>query len=272
MEIYVSLSDSKLNVLKNLKPDSVITLFHGASFGVALDMCHNGIDGRRKLYRHYPHYTTNAKGERIMVDRGVFCTHDLKVAKTFGQVCLKFKTVAKNILNIFPSPDVTREARKTWKEFYPGSFRPEVSFNFIRDSEKQGLFVGTARPNQIERVYVYDNQTYKWSSLTREQFIEQYAKKAKFEIKDLTMSDLKDASFDTLVRMMQRDYPSLTEADVLEDVIYRMDNVKTFEAQIAVLENWATYPVAKKICVDMRARGLLPKLPSSRTTTKYSGM
>ena len=82
MEIYVSLSDSKLNVLKNLKPDSVITLFHGASFGVALDMCHNGIDGRRKLYRHYPHYTTNAKGERIMVDRGVFCTHDLKVAKT----------------------------------------------------------------------------------------------------------------------------------------------------------------------------------------------
>ena len=272
MKIYVSLSDSKLNVLKNLKPDSTITMFHGTSFGVALDMCHNGIDGRRKQHRLYPHYITNAKGERIMVDRGVFCTHDLKVAKTFGKVCLKFKTTAKNILNIFPSLDVTREARDAWKEFYPKSFRPEVSFNFIRDKEKQGLFVGTVRPRQIERIYVYDDQTNKWDSLTREQFIELHAKRAKFEIKDLNMDSLKDASFDTFVQMMQRDYPSLTEADVLDNVVYHMDRVKTFEAQIAVLENWATYPVAKKICVDMRARGLLPKLPSSRTTTKYSGM
>lgn len=272
MEVMVSLSDNKLHVLKTLKPDSAITLFHGTSLGVALDMCHNGIDGRRKQHRLYPHYSSNAKGERVMVDRGVFCSMDLKVSKTFGHYCLKFKTVAKNVVNIFPSLDVTHDSRRTFKDMYPDSFRPEVSFNFINDREKQGLFIGVVRPNQIERVYAYDYTTNKWESMTVDQFVEKYSTMAKFDIKPLNMSALPTASLDMLVDHLMERYPDADRADMIDNLSYMVNQAKTFEGQIDVLETWATYPVAKKICTDMRAKGYIPKLPSSGTKTIYSGM
>lgn len=98
MKISIS---SKRSTIINLKPDSVITLFHGTNQKNAVDMCVNGIDARKSTYQLYPHYVNNGQ-EKRMVSRGLFVTHDLKIAKSFGNNILKFRNIGKKLDVYFP--------------------------------------------------------------------------------------------------------------------------------------------------------------------------
>lgn len=255
MKTLVSLSN-KLHDLKTLKPDTVLTLYHGSTFQVIVNMCLNGIDGKQAQTRKYPHYVTKASG-RVSIDRGLFCSHDLRIAKTFGPVCVKFKTLAKNIVHIFPEKSVVKNARSFASPMYPKSFKPEVSFNFLNDKEKQGLFIGVVRPDQIERVYVFES---KWLSMTPQEFLSNYQGSA--SPSDLTMRDFHDASVESIVRAMQSQYPGLDRDLIIQDIVFTVSHAQSLHDQIEALTRYAPYSVAKKICFDLRKRGLIDKLPS----------
>lgn len=142
--------------IATMQPDTPLTVFHGTDIDHAMEFCVNGIDARQRHHRLYPHWD---QGE--YVNRGLFVTTTLKVAIGFGQVVLKFKVLAKNLHNQYPSPKSQRQANDVFRQDYPKSFRPGASWNLLgAGNEKQALFRGLVSPRAIEKVFLvrYDKE------------------------------------------------------------------------------------------------------------------
>lgn len=244
---------SRAYKLSVLQPNDYLTLFHGSDERSIYDMCLNGIDARQYFPRKTVHHVTvNGESRRTM--RGLFVSWKLSRSHRFGNTIIKFKTIAKNIIHIYPSPSNIKLSRQYAQKFFPHSFRPEVSYNFLMEREEQGLYVGTARPESIEQVILYrQGKVYK---LSREAFLSEYEQQHYDLEKVLTLSD--KACFNLLEkRLIYYGYQV--------DLIARLGQVTTFEQQINVIEQYAPYSISKKIVRALRLQNKIPSVPSIGT-------
>lgn len=159
-------AEGQMANIKNLQPDTVITVFHGTDTQAAYDFCINGIDARSPYKgRKYPHLSG---GKELKF--GIFIAPNLKTAQKFGYVVIKFKTIGKNL--IYRYPVEMKETDKYWKKYFPNSFRPSVSYDMsdLSGVEPQALYIGLLSPRAIEKVF-YQNRENKWIPMSREEFI-----------------------------------------------------------------------------------------------------
>lgn len=157
--------EGKEEDIANLQPDTVISVFHGTDPKTAYNFCINGIDGQKHQSRNYPHMVNSKK-----LKFGLFVTNDFNVTRTFGSVTIKFKVLGKDLIYQFPM--LMKREDEFFKDYYPNSFRPAVSYDMLRGSEPQALFIGFASPRSIERVYTTSDKTWDKQSMTREEYIE----------------------------------------------------------------------------------------------------
>lgn len=156
-EYAAALTEGKRDDIANLQPDTVLSLFHGSDAGTAATLVRNGIDGRQRVHRHYPHTVKIDDGKPVLINRGLFVGPDLKDAAKFGHAVVKFKAQARNLHHIWPVADKVRQDDAFWRGFFPNSFRPSVSAYLSGrawQSEPQALFRGLVSPRAIERVYL----------------------------------------------------------------------------------------------------------------------
>lgn len=160
--------------IAQMKPNSVITVFHGTTADDAYNFCLNGIDARKQQrYRIYPHVSG---GKPIKF--GIFVAPDLKTSQKFGSVSLKFKTLGKNLIYRYPTVMNKDNSHELYKNSYPKSFRPTVSYDMLDNGvEPQAIYIGLLSPRAIEKLFVYDYKTHAWNSMLPQQYIQQYSQK-----------------------------------------------------------------------------------------------
>lgn len=159
--------------IAQMQPDSVITVFHGTSEDYAYEFCLNGIDAKKNQnYRLYPHLSG---GKPIKF--GIFVGPDLKTAQKFGQTIVKFKTLGKNLIYRYPT-EMKKYNSGFYKELYPKSFRPSVSYDLLdKGVEPQAIFIGLLSPRAIEKVFHYNYKNHEWISMNPQEFTQQYIQK-----------------------------------------------------------------------------------------------
>lgn len=266
-----------------LRDDSVVTVFHGTSdLKHAANFVMNGIDGRQPIHRLYPHTIGNSRGEAEIVNRGVFVAPDLKTAHSFGAYTIKFRTLAKNLFSIFPSPEKMRKDRELWQERFPNSFRPELSAYLSGaawSTEPQALFRGTVSPRAIEAVYVRSLTSNDYQRMSPEEFLTYYkeqtqgsydtVRKNMAEPQERTTMDL-DTFYD---RVGQR-YRGMMSREKLKDALRKgLERDEYYEQQIETIRDIGfPYSVAQRILpVLLRDLGI-DKKPVFGQKSIYHGM
>ena len=171
--------------IENLQPSTVLSLFHGCSPEDAYKFITEGIDASTPHgYRKYPHMDAG-----MPVLTGLFVAPDFQTAKEFGRIVIKFKTTAEHLHYMLPGQEA--EADDMWRDKFPNSFRPSVSWTLVQSDghydprkggyaagEHQALFLGEVSPRAIEKVYVYNPTTHQWSGGSAPQdYAEDYALK-----------------------------------------------------------------------------------------------
>lgn len=155
---------SRLSDVENLQPDTPVQVFHGSDLEHVVTMVRNGIDGRKRVNRQYPHWQAQGNkpgGKRLMVNRGLFVAPDLGTALKFGRVAIRFVALGKDLFPIYPSPEKIRAENKIWSKTYPNSFRPSVTAYLTGaawGTEPQALFRGRTSPRAISMVYLTVDQ------------------------------------------------------------------------------------------------------------------
>jgi hypothetical protein len=169
---WLLLSEGQMANIKTMQPETVITVFHGTDPETAFNFCLNGIDAKTKTWRKHPHISG---GKEIKF--GIFIAPNLKTAKSFGQVVVKFKTQGKNLINKFPvEMKVSDRPDSFYSKQLPKSFRPSTSYELadLKSKEPQAIYIGLLSPRAIEKVFVYDYNT--WTPMSREEYIDYYPK------------------------------------------------------------------------------------------------
>ena len=173
------LKSSKEMDTKNVRPNDVITVYHGTSLADCYEMI-NGFDAnkvRGRLYGGPKH-------------AGIFVAPSEEGAGKFahyGEIILEIDVRAKFLHGVDYSGNIGRasdphaenidwherevSARVDWaKEEFPDSFRPTLSKTWTQKSEPQALLRGLVSPDQIKRVrYKEYNEDPAWYS--REDFL-----------------------------------------------------------------------------------------------------
>lgn len=155
---YSEITEGKVEDIAGLRPDTVLSVFHGTSVGDALEMLRAGIDGRKQVKRMYPHTVKVDDGRPVLINRGLFVGPNLSDASQFGAIVLKFKVLARNLHHIFPTKDTIKRDDEMWQKQFPKSSKPSVSAYLSGaawKNEPQALFRGLVSPRAIEKVYVY---------------------------------------------------------------------------------------------------------------------
>lgn len=163
------------DLIRNMRPETVLPVFHGTTLQDAFNFCTMGIDGKKPQYRLYPHMSG---GKPLKF--GLFVAPDVKTALKFGSYAVEFNAHGKDLISRFPTEMHRWNRDKHYQNKFPGSFRPIVSDEMLNMSvEPQALFVGTASPDQILAVHVMRNQSFNSvDRMSREQFLE-FARKNK---------------------------------------------------------------------------------------------
>lgn len=288
MRIQHLIEVSRQREIAELKPDTIVRVFHGTDMDQTISFVEEGIDARKQVSRHYPHFIGQKKQ---IVSRGLFISAGIKTALDFGRVVVKFPVVGKDLYFRFPSPDIIRRERSFAINHYPKSFRPEVSYDLLHSSrEPQALFRGLVSPRAIEQVYLanYDHEgnyvqgrigEYK-SSFTREEFIEWYydvyqgmggkSVQKRQPTKPLVEPQERITFEDLLQRIQQkygkfdldRDYiidlirDAVSQGDSYEQQIYRLSNFGG--------SNTLTYSVAKQLLPGILKTLNIPKMPGTK--------
>lgn len=141
------------SAFEQLKPDDVLTVYHGTDSSQCIEFLERGIDGTVE------HYRTHNQGR----ERGVYVTPDKKTAFDFGNWVLAFHVKARYL---YPTQRWGLGGqRKNLKsssllEPYEKSFRPLVSFQLNERVEPQAMFIGYIPASKIVSVhYVYPGTT-----------------------------------------------------------------------------------------------------------------
>jgi len=135
---------------RSLKPNDRLTMYHGTRLSQVFHLI-NGFDATKVHYRQYG-------GSPF---RGLFVTPDFETARRFassygGQMVLEMLVRAKNLHGTDYSGVTGRrdpQQVELWRESYPESFRPYLSFSLSTGPEPQALLEGLVAPRQIKRVW-----------------------------------------------------------------------------------------------------------------------
>lgn len=268
---YHDLFEGKQEKIKNLKPDTVLDVFHGSNMDTIIDMIQNGIDGRTPIKRSYPHYISTDDDKPEIVNRGLFIGPNLNDAKQFGKVVIKFPVLAKNIYSIFPKPDNVKKDDEFWKTYYPNSFRPSVSAYLDGTAwrnEPQGLFRGMVSPRAIKKVYL-DSYFYKDKFQNKEETSGMIILSPD-EFKEKFVKSEKDVLFEPQEKINPNDYINRVseyyekDSEFIEEILKELlQNAHNFEQQIRILMNPGgggssnfhsgiiRYSIAKKLIIPM---------------------
>ena len=134
-----------------LKPDTVLTVYHGTNGNGLKDMLVAGIDATKVHSRSYN------QGR----ERGLYITDDIKTARKFGNWIVEFECKGKDL---FPTATfgASRGIRnhkgmiKHVEEQYPNSFRKFTSY-MLRDTiEPQAMFIGYIPLKSIKAIHYFD--------------------------------------------------------------------------------------------------------------------
>jgi hypothetical protein len=90
----------------------------------------------------------------------------------------------------------------------------------------------------------------------------------------MTIDDMHNANLATFEQRLEQKYKKLIpiareSGYYINALIKGMAQCKTFEEQIASLERYVPYSIAKKLVNEMRTAGLIPKVKSSGTRKLY---
>jgi len=94
MRVQTLIENSRQNQIAELQPDTIVRIFHGTDLDQAISFVEEGIDGRKRVSRLFPHFIGQQKQ---MVNRGLFVTIDLKSALDFGHAIIKFAATGKDL-------------------------------------------------------------------------------------------------------------------------------------------------------------------------------
>ena len=285
MRVQTLIENSRQNQIAELQPDTIVRIFHGTDLNHAISFVEEGIDGRKRVSRLFPHFIGQQKR---MVNRGLFVTIDLKTALDFGHAVIKFAATGKDLYFQFPSPDIIRKERQYAIKKYPNSFRPEVSNGLLSPGkEPQALYRGLASPRDIEQIYLvhYDREgkyeqgrvgEYR-ASFTREEFIQWYydvyqglgGVKERRPTKPLVEPQEQITLKDLVQRIIQKYGKASLDQDYILGLIKdAVSQGKSQEEQIYGLANFGgsntlTYSVAKHLLPEILKTFNIPKMPSS---------
>lgn len=287
--------------IANLQPDTLIRVYHGTDMKSAIDMVVNGLDARQRVRRLYPHYVGTSQG-KAMVNRGLFVTHDLYTATTFGSgVIVQFSAPGKELFPMFPSPEKMRKEDQIWRDQYPNSFRPSVSASMLEGgAEPQALYRGLLDPEQIEKIHTtqYDAEgeweqgrygEIRWSADPEEfkkWYVELYEPKSGLDPGDKLaakkthiVKPRERITFEELVKRVQAMYPrmQLTAEHVTKFIERALSDVDSYEGQVYALasmgmgQNIMSYTAAKALLPDVLRKLGIPKAPGRKDTELYYG-
>lgn len=229
----------------NLQPDTVLTVYHGTDHDYAYDMALNGIDARQPHSRKYPHHSGGKE-----LTRGIYVTHELKVAREFGMVVLKFKVIGKNLWPMFPT--LMKKDDKALKDKYPNSYRPSVSHDMLeRRQENQALFIGAVSPRAIEKIFVHEYGSKDHRPMSREDFIKERKEKSKKHKREFVVEPQEaDISLEDFIARIAENENSTVE-DIQKTIDFYMGRAKTRDdkrrAFYEIFEAFAPYSVLKKL-------------------------
>jgi hypothetical protein len=300
MEIRQLFENNQEDEIANLQPDSVISVYHGTSLKDSVKFAWQGIDGRMRTHRLYPHFI-GVGSQRQMVNRGLFVTANINTALSFGRTVVEFLARGEDLYYQFPSPDSIRKARQWTQKKYPNSFRPEVSYHLLEPStEPQALFRGLVptkdviqfhssdydkqgkyhQPMRNKVVEVFSREEYKdWYENV---YIPQNTKPGKYVSNPLSPDDLmaepnERITFRELVARLMAHYSdryknsSLTPEEIMKIIKDHLDGQQTYQQQIGQLENIAKigYSTAKFILPDaLKTLGVKPA-PNTTEVEQY---
>jgi hypothetical protein len=281
------LRESLEDKIKKLQPDSMIPVYHGTSIDTAIEFAEEGIDGRTRVARKYPHYIG---GE--MINRGLFVTTNFFTATTFGQIIIRFSARGKDLYYHFPAPETIKQIRADTAKKYPESFRPEVSDSLLDKSpEPQALFRGLVSPKTIYSFYLvaYDSTgdyiggrygEYQ-EEYSRSEFIDwfynAYQKRKGVHSKrvpsePLTEPQEKLSLGEFLDRIKERF--NIDSEEILDLIKRAIEGSKTYEQQIHNLSHFPggkiiSYSVAKHLLPQILRVTDIEKAPNIRNVERY---
>lgn len=300
MEIRQLFENNQEDEIANLQPDSVISVYHGTSHKDAAKFAWQGIDGRMRTHRLYPHFI-GVGSQRQMVNRGLFVTANINTALSFGRIIVEFLAKGEDLYYQFPSPDSIRKARQWTQKKYPNSFRPEVSYHLLEPStEPQALFRGLVPTNDVIQfhssdydkqgkyhqpmrnkvVEVFSREEYKdWYENV---YIPQNTKPGKYTSNPLSPDDLmaepnERITFRELVARLMAHYSdryknsSLTPEEIMKIIKSHLEGRQTYQQQIGQLEDVAKigYSTAKFVLPDaLKTLGVEPA-PNKSEVEQY---
>jgi len=281
MEIRQLFENDQEEQIANLKPDSVISVYHGTIHKDAAKFAWQGIDGRMRTHRLYPHFI-GVGSQRQMVNRGLFVTANINTALSFGRIVVEFLAKGEDLYYQFPSPDSIRKARQWTQKKYPNSFRPEVSYHLLEPSvEPQALFRGLVPTNDVIRFHSSDyDKEGKYHQPMRDTVVETFSREeykdwyenvyipqntrpGKYTSNPLSPDDLvvepnERITFRELVARLMTHYNhmykknSLTPEEIMKIIKSHLEGRQTYQQQIGQLEDVAKigYSTAKFILPD----------------------
>lgn len=138
----------------NIKPNTLITLYHGTEKATLDSALKEGIDVRfSPKSRQY--YGTD-------VDRwGIYATPYAPTAHSFGGYILEIAVPAIHL----EQPGVLRGGEESfakedeaWRKFYPNSFRPSLSSSLAIKGESQAIVKTKVMPNMIRSVTYWNGK------------------------------------------------------------------------------------------------------------------
>ena len=140
--------------LDSLRPDDILTVYHGTSLSQLFHMI-NGFDANEIKPRLYG-------GPR---HAGVFVSPSIDLADRFAPygIVIELAVMARNLHGTDYSGNIGRsvdphgkETSKSIieyaKEQYPNSFRPYLTYTLLQSNEPQALLRGLIGPNQIKKI------------------------------------------------------------------------------------------------------------------------
>ncbi len=169
MQRFKGWLENQEELIGNLQPNTIITVYHGSTMQDTYNFVTAGVDARTPTrYRVYPHWSGNKP-----LKFGIFVAPNPKVSFQFGRYVIEFDVMGKDLISRFPVE--MKDHDKFYKKInkHPNSFRPTVTDDLLNlNVEPQALFVGLLAPNKIKRVWALkDNRWDQIYSMTPEEFI-----------------------------------------------------------------------------------------------------
>lgn len=151
LDIISNTLDEELDVLDNLRADTILRVYHGTNTNGMKEFLMKGVDATKVHYRQYN------QGH----ERGLYVTRDIKTARSFGNWILGLDVKGKDLYPTARWGLGSKENRSSKyideiTKAYRNSIKPLVSYQLSVDKEPQAMFIGFIPVRNIKEIYNFD--------------------------------------------------------------------------------------------------------------------